>query len=973
MVEPQSQLLAPPSEDAPGEQAGARHISGSTTWNIVNLVRRRLGEDGVRRLLEVAGESRRASELEDDATWSSFWQGKALFEAAAEVLDDPHAPRHVGASIARADMTSEVAALLRSLGSPGELLRSIAQVAPKFCTVVKMEALEIGAAHALIGAVSVEGYPRYELLCDFTIGLLSQAPLPFDLPPATVTEEQCELRGDPRCVFRVVWEQEQADRVAPAQLSNEATELAVLAARVETFQATAADLVSADDVATVLSRITARAGLAVRAPRHLLVVQTTPDAPLHIHHRGFRDEDAKQVASELMGDAPDDHGGSRLIAEVASARRRYGRLAAVYDEGITFLPTEHLQLAVYARLAAAALDSATALEESRAQAASARALFDMARALANVGTSDDVAGRLATAVPAVVDCDTSVVGLWDGESAVLRVAACTGVAPDVEDRLRATAVRRGDSASLSAMLERQEPQFLDVSTTDEFLRDLLSATGVIATVVVPIVSNGELLGVVNAAVTHNPERLRAAGHVLERLTSLADIAATALQNSRLVEHIRHQAMYDLITGLPNKRMLEDRVAAALAQSERTGNGFTLFFLDLDRFKNVNDTLGHAVGDQLLKQVAQRLLATLREEDTVARLGGDEFAVLLPRIESVDVATVIADKVWAALQEPFLLGSQQLFITSSIGLAVAPHDGDHYDTLLKHADIAMYRAKQQGRNRYAAYSPSLHEDLSYLLKLESDLHGALAGDQLRIYFQPQVSLVDGEVAGVEVLVRWEHPQHGLLGPDSFLSIAEETGLIVEIDAWVLREACSQARRWLDDGLPPLRVGVNLSTRDLHDPALVDAVATSLGRSRLEAARLQLEVTERVVGAGSDQVLDAMSRLRGLGVSLAVDDFGTGSSGLSSLRNCPVDTLKIDKTFVQEVTSDQPDVPLLAAMIGLARDLGLSVVAEGMESTEQADFLRRHGCDLAQGYLFGRPMDVEHFTDVLRRRVPPRRFA
>ena len=967
MAEPHSQLLAMSAQDA----AEARHISGSTTWNIINLVRRRRGEEGVRRLLDLAGESRSASELEDDATWSSFWQGKALFEAAAALLDDPHAPRLVGESIARADMTSEVAALLRSLGSPGELLRSIAQVAPKFCTVVKMEALEIGSSHALIGAVSVTGYPRYELLCDFTIGLLSQAPLPFDLPPAVVTEEQCELRGDARCVFRVVWEQERTDSTEPPEASaNAAAELAVLAARLETFQATTADLVSADDVATVLSRITARAGLAVRAPRHLLVVQTTPDAPLHIHHQGFRDEDAERVAAELMGDAPDDHAGSRLIAEIASARRRYGRLAAVYDEGITFLPTEQLQLASYARLAAAALDSATALEESRAQAASARALFDLARSLANVGTSADVAERLASAVPAVVDCDTSVVALWDGDRAVLRVAACTGLAPEVGDMLRSLSIRRGDSPSLNEMLESFAPQFLDVATADEFLRNLLSATGVTATVVVPIAAKGELLGVVNAAVTHSPELLRTDRHLLERLTSLADIAATALQNARLVERIRHQALYDLITGLPNKRLLEDRVVAGLAQAERTGIGFTLFFLDLDRFKNVNDTLGHAAGDQLLKQVAERLQATLRVEDTVARLGGDEFAVLLPRIESVDVATVVADKVWAALQEPFMLGTQQLFITSSIGLAVAPHDGEHYDTLLKHADIAMYRAKQQGRNRYAAYSPSLHEDLSHLLKLESDLHGALTGDQLRLFYQPQVSLADGRVAGVEVLVRWDHPQLGLLGPDSFLSIAEETGLIVEIDAWVLREACAQARRWLDDGLPSVRVGVNLSTRDLHDPALIDAVAYSLGKSGLDAAHLQLEVTERVVGAGSDQVLDAMTRLRGLGVSLAVDDFGTGSSGLSSLRNCPVDTLKIDKTFVQEVTSDQPDVPLLAAMISLARDLQLSVVAEGVETTTQADFLRRHSCDLAQGFLFGRPMDVDRFTEVLSRRAPHR---
>jgi diguanylate cyclase (GGDEF)-like protein len=961
MAESQSDVLG-----ARGAAGGARHISGSTTWNIVNLVRKNAGEDGVDRLLRLAGETRTAAELEDDAGWSSFWQGKSLFEAASVVLNDPHAPRLVGESIARADMTSEVSALLRSLESPGELLRSIELVAPKFCTVVKMQALEIGADHALIGATSVEGYPRYQLLCDFTAGLLSQAPLPFDLPPATVTEEQCELRGDPGCVFRVRWETEAPDITDPALVSAaQEAEIAVMAARLETFQATAADLVSVDDVASVLARITARAGLAVRAQRHLLVVQTTPDAPLLVHHEGFRDGEADVVAAELMAEAPDDRGGSRLIVEVGSARRRYGRLAAIYDEGITFFPSERLQLAAFGRLAAAALDSATALEESRTQAATARALFDFARALANVGTPEDVAERLVAAVPVVVDCDSSVVGLWDDESQMMYIAASAGLSPEAEAVLRTARAGRADSSSLATMLERFEPLFVDQSTDDEFLRNLLARTGRVAAAFVPIAANGELLGVVNAGVHHRPERLRANGELLTRLTSLADIAATALQNARLVEHIKHQALYDPITGLPNKRLLEDRVRTALTQAHRSGEGFTLYFLDLDRFKNVNDTLGHAVGDQLLKQVAHRLLATLREEDTVARLGGDEFAVMLPRIESADVAMVVADKVWAALQQPFLIGNQQLFITSSIGMAIAPLDGDQYDTLLKHADIAMYRAKQQGRNRYASYSPSLHENLSHLLRLESDLHGALASDQLRLFFQPQVRLDDGHLVGAEVLLRWEHPELGMLGPDEFLSIAEETGLIVDIDAWVLREACLQARRWLDAGLTPLRVGVNLSTRDLHDRALIDAVATSLGQTRLEAANLQLEVTERVVGAGSDQVLDTMAKLRGLGVSLAIDDFGTGSSGLSNLRNSPVDTLKIDKTFVHEVTAEQAEVPLLAAMISLARDLGLAVVAEGVETSEQAEFLRRHRCDLAQGYLFGHPMDAGHFTEILRR--------
>jgi diguanylate cyclase (GGDEF)-like protein len=943
----------PPTADALAP-AGSRHVSGAVIWYLVHLVRNRLGEEGVSRLLALAGESRDVAELEDDTSWSSFWQAKALFHAAAEVLGDPHATRAIGEDVARADLTSETAALLRSLGSPGEVLRHIAQVAPKFCTVVRMEPLEIGESDARIGATSVEGFPRFPLLCDFTAGLLAQVTIAFDMVPADVVEEDCEARGAPRCVFHVSWDTTEVAPDPQAAAAGLEAELAVLEARLGTLQDTVADLVSADEVAAVLARITARAGRAVRAPRYVLVVRARPESEMHILHEGFEDDDhAAAVASEVMVDDPDDRGGARLIVDVVSARQRYGRLAAIYDDGLTFFPTEQLQLSAYARLAAAALDAATAVEEARKQATTAGALFDLARSLANVTDSRSVCERLAASVPAMVDCDCAVVSLWDGVEGVMTPAGWHGLTPDGDAYLRSLQVRFGDTPLVEGLVALREPQFADREHADAFTADVLAALDMTSTAIVPIVANDQLLGIVSGAVADDPERLRADPEVVQRLTGLADLAATALENARLIEHIQHQALYDAITGLPNKRLLEERVEAAFIRLRDEEQGFTLFFLDLDRFKNVNDTLGHAVGDVLLKQVGERLTEIMQEEDTIARLGGDEFALLLPRVESSDVANVVADKLYASLQQPFLVGGQQLFITSSIGIAIAPRDGEHYETLLKHADIAMYRAKQQGRNRYATYSPSLHENLSHRLRLEGDLHRALANGQLHVWYQPQIDLATGGIVGVEALVRWHHPELGVLAPDEFVSLGEETGLIVEIDTWVLRQACRQARGWRENGLPELRIAVNLSTLDLLDPSFVETVAEALGESRLDPPRLQLEVTERVVGTGSDQLLEVMARLKRLGVSLAIDDFGTGSSGLSRLRSCPIDTLKIDKSFVHEVTVDRPEVPLLAAMVSLAHDLGLTVVAEGVESREQVTFLRNQRCDLAQGYWFGRP--------------------
>jgi diguanylate cyclase (GGDEF)-like protein len=940
------------------DRAGS-HMSGSVIWNVLNLVRRGAGDDGVTRMLEEAGIGRSERELDDDSAWISFDEARALLDAATNVLGDPSALRHVGAAIARRDMTSEVVELLRGLGSPGEVLRHIDIVVPKFCTVVQMEAVEIGGHHAVLRATSLPGFPRFRQLCDFTAGLLEQAPIPFDLPPAHVVEETCELRGDDECTFRATWDSAESAQ-AEQRLAALESEVEVLAARFETFKDTAADLVSVDDVASVLANVTKRAGLAVRAPRHVLAVHVGPDEALAVHQRGCKPHEVDALVAEVLAPEPDDRGGSRLIVDVASVRHNYGRLAAISDAGARFFPAERAMLAAYGKLAAAALDTATALEESRLQTQTAQALLDLARGLAGIGDRREMADRLAASVPAVTGCDAAAVLIWTDDERALEVAGIHGLGAEVTAALRTVTIAPADTPYLDEMLSAPSCRAYASDTDDPFIAGLFTLTGMERAWVAPIVAGGAVLGVVSAvfadgSARHDPS-------MSARLDGLADIAATAFQNAQLVEHMRQQALYDPVTRLPNKRLLEDRIGGALARARTTSEPFALFFLDLDRFKNVNDTLGHAAGDELLRQVADRLVDTVRPGDTVARLGGDEFAILLPRIDSSELARSLAQRVYASLQEPFLLHGNELFITSSIGIVLAPEHGEDHDTLLKHADMAMYQSKDQGRNRYAFYTRVMHADLAARLKLESDLHGALQRDELTLEYQPLVALDDRRIVAVEALVRWDHPELGRLDPDSFIGLAEATGLIADLDAWVVGAAAEQAMVWARHGVRP-RVAVNVADRDLRDATLVTRIADILAATKLHPEQLELEMTERVVDEAPDDLLAVLHDLKRLGVRIAIDDFGTGHSGLSRLRTFPIDTLKIDRSFVQEVEHPDDRAPLLVAMIRLAHDLGMSVVAEGIETEVQAAFLRDQGCDVGQGYLFSRPVPAPALLEQL----------
>ena len=448
------------------------------------------------------------------------------------------------------------------------------------------------------------------------------------------------------------------------------------------------------------------------------------------------------------------------------------------------------------------------------------------------------------------------------------------------------------------------------------------------------------------------------------LVAMAASIGGALKRQQAETTIRYQAFHDLLTGLPNRMLFNDRLPLALSNASRTESMLAVMFLDLDRFKTINDTLGHAIGDQLLQGVALRLAHCLREGDTIARWGGDEFTLLLPQIGSAEDAAKAAQRLGEALKPAFYLETHELYISCSIGIALYPHDGNDAQTLLKHADAALYRVKEQGRNGYQMYTPAINSQASALLALESHLHHALERDEFVLYYQPQININSGEVTAMEALIRWQHPDLGAIAPSTFIPLAEENGLIVPIGEWVLHTACAQNKAWQEAGLPPLRIGVNLSARQFQQPRLVETIAQLLAQTQLEPRYLELEITETIAMQNVASTTSMLQVLQAMGIHISLDDFGTGYSSLGYLKHFPLNTIKIDQSFVHELTIDPHDAAIVNAVIALGRGLNLNVVAEGVETTAQLDYLRSRHCEEMQGYLFSHPMPAAAATQWLQ---------
>ena len=435
------------------------------------------------------------------------------------------------------------------------------------------------------------------------------------------------------------------------------------------------------------------------------------------------------------------------------------------------------------------------------------------------------------------------------------------------------------------------------------------------------------------------------------------------------EKMAHQAYHDNLTNLPNRALLNDRLVTSLAHAHREIETLAVLFLDLDRFKIINDSLGHLFGDQVLCAVAERLQGCVRSEDTIARVGGDEFMILLPDIDNAIDAGSVAEKIIAVMRKPVYCDDQELHITTSIGISIYPDDGADSVTLMKQADIAMYRAKERGRNTYLFYTADMDALSQQRLTMENSLRKAIDGEELEIYFQPKVNTITREIISSEALVRWRHPELGMVPPEQFIPLAEETGLIVPIGEWMLKAACKQQKIWLDAGHLATRIAVNLSAQEIGRRYTFDTIEQILQNAGLAPEHLELEITENVLMHNSQSTITTLRRLKELGIHISIDDFGTGYSSLSYLRRFPIDTIKIDSSFVHEIPHNAEDASIATAIIAMAHSLNLEVVAEGVENPQQLRFFQEQGCDAVQGYLLSPPVPAEEFTVLLEKQLLP----
>ncbi len=501
--------------------------------------------------------------------------------------------------------------------------------------------------------------------------------------------------------------------------------------------------------------------------------------------------------------------------------------------------------------------------------------------------------------------------------------------------------------------------------TSEFLateQPYLIQDQVESLLLVPMILDNEFWGCIGLADCQTERKW--SSHEESTLLSIAASLNAAKQRQRGEERIRYQALHDMLTGLPNRLLFNEQLAKALPNAQRNGKSLAVIFLDLDRFKTINDTLGHSIGDRVLQQVAWRLQKCLRAGDTIARWGGDEFILLMPQVSHIDEVRQVAERIVQTLPEVFYLNGHELFITTSLGIALLDDKVKDAETLIQHADIALYYAKEQGRNNYQFYREEMNSNNPELLALEKSLHQALERQEFVVYYQPRINILTRQITGMEALLRWQHPEMGLIAPSIFIPLAEKNGLIIPIGEWVLRTACHQNRAWQEQGLTPLVVAVNLSPKQLQQSNLIEMVQETLSESQLDPRFLELEITETAAIHNLDSTKVVLDQLEKMGVLLAIDDFGTGYSSLSRLQNLPLHNLKIDQSFIRDITTESKKAYIVAAIIALGRGLGLKLTAEGVESQAELEFLQSNHCEDGQGYLFSHPVSAAEATEILR---------
>jgi diguanylate cyclase (GGDEF)-like protein len=883
-----------------------------------------------------AGETRSVDDLRDLASWTSFDQFKRLLQEAFRSLDSPFQPR--GADV-DASSATVVAEIVQAFDSPGAMLR--AGENNPMTPMRRYEVTELAPNEWLMREWFIEGFAPYPEFCSFVAGLYAGIPMYFGLPAAEVIEEECQCRGDSACLFRLHWEQ---DDEGTSRGQHHEVHTQLLEARLDQLKQMITDLASNERYEDVLQGIVRSTMRAVIAGGAILALEARAGGPRKVYSEGLTEAEADSLADDLLGGV----GRERSIAvEVTSVRRHYGVLA-IDERGGIFASQSLGTLETYAQLAAAALDAANAMEEARHQANTARVLLELSVSLAEIVGTEEMAAKVARAVPDVIDCDRAAVFLnnldWQGGGdGKLALVASIGF-PDDAVRLLGSRPFLADELAVDS-----EYGLLHTSRPSE--------VGNVASVAAPIISSGKVIGHIVAGVTTDPARLVVTERLAERLKGLAAQASIAISNARLVDQIRFQALHDPLTGLPNRSLILDRIEQMLARARRTNVATAALFIDLDGFKGVNDTLGHAAGDQLLRAVTGRLTLTMRESDSVGRLGGDEFIVLVDGATMDAGPELVAERLLSVLRAPFELeGSANgpLTLTASIGIAVGLRPSA--SELLRDADIALYEAKAAGKDRFVVFEPEMHTVVQDRLLLEMDLRDALSSGQFFLAYQPIFNLASGETTGVEALLRWRHPERGVVGPNDFIPVLEESGLIVDVGRWVLQEACRQGARWHARGYH-LDVSVNVSARQLETDQLNEDISSALEASGFDARSLIVEITETAIMRNVSTVVSRLVALKATGVRIAIDDFGTGYSSLAYLQRFPVDTLKIDRSFISTMADSPESGALIRTLVQLGKTLGLETLAEGIEESAQYSQLERDHCDSGQGYLYARPLDAE----------------
>jgi diguanylate cyclase (GGDEF)-like protein len=914
------------------------HISGVYTKLLMQFVGQTLASDDIDELLRRAGETRSIEELEDPGSWSSYHQFRRLLEERSTL--DPTSLYDQSELLCEWLRTWELSQVALTLDSPGALLAAGSELNP-LVPIRRYEKTEVASNEWTIREWFEDGYAPYPEFCDFAAVQYAVIPVVFNLPPGEVIEEQCQCRGDAACTFRLRWKNRDADGLAEQyRIRAELSEV-----RLEQLQGMITELASNERYEDVLQGFVESAlRTAVGSDGALLALRPQAGSPRTVYSVGLTDAEAGSMADDLLaGDADPD---KVISVDVVSARHQYGVLA-VNEGGGVFSSLSKSTLKTYAGLAAAALDTADALDEARHQANTAQVLLNLATSLTDILSAQEMAAKVAQAVPDVIDCDRAAVFL-DSVGPV-------GTGPDTFRLAGSIGYSDEEVASISSMSFESAPP--DWVVEQGITKGTFAKSSSAASVSAPIVVAGQTIGSIVASVTTGPERLTVTPRLANRLKGLAAQASTAISKARLVDQIRFQALHDALTGLPNRALILDRTEQMLARARRSDVQVAVLFIDLDGFKDVNDSLGHGVGDQLLTAVTDRLSVTMRGSDSIGRLGGDEFVVLVDGSTMDAGPELVAERLLDVLRAPFELPGLPggpLTLTASIGIATGarPSASD----LLRDADIALYEAKAAGKDCFVAFEPEMHAAVQDHLLLEMDLRSALADDQFRLVYQPIFSLASGRTTGVEALLRWDHPDRGIVQPDDFVPVLEDSGMIHDVGRWVLSGACTQGARWHARGYR-LEVSVNVSARQLETSQLVEDVRAALQTSGFPASYLTLEITESAIMKNVAAVVPRLTALKETGVRIAIDDFGTGYSSLGYLQQFPIDTIKIDRSFISTMADSPESGALIRTLVQLGKTLGLETLAEGIEETDQYSKLEREHCDSGQGYLYARPLDVD----------------